>query len=85
MWEYGWYRYHYLYFFLLIGALWSWKNYKKEFFVFMIPYIGVLISALMTVSMCRYRIVIEPFIVILGVVGWKDLYCTIKNKFSNQI
>jgi 4-amino-4-deoxy-L-arabinose transferase-like glycosyltransferase len=85
MWEYGWYRYHYLYFFLLIGALWSSKNYKKEFFLLMIPYIAILFSALLTISMCRYRIIAEPFIIVLGVIGWADLYRTIKNKFSNQI
>ncbi len=82
MWRAGFYKYHYVYFILLLGGIagfWMTRN-KKEFFLLLLPFIGVWIATLLTIIMDRYRYTIEPFIIIAGVYGITELVKRFRNK-----
>ncbi|MGH2553921.1 MAG: ArnT family glycosyltransferase [Chitinophagaceae bacterium] len=82
-WSVGIYKINYFYLLLLpvtFFVFWRVKN-KKEYFLILLPFIGVWISSLLTFSIDRYRFTVEPFIIIIGSFGLLEFISVIKLKF----
>ncbi|HXG85340.1 MAG TPA: hypothetical protein VNI84_15065 [Pyrinomonadaceae bacterium] len=74
-WEFGFYRYHYLFALLLLFSfIGFWLKRKDDVLPLMVllslPMLGIYISALLTYAFDRYRFPGETFIIILGVIGF---------------
>ncbi|GEM_PF-319436 len=84
-WSFGFYKYHYAFSIMLILALLALLKLKdteqrNKIILLLIPIMGVFIVILLTYALDRYRFTIEPFVVLLGVIGLTECFRYINDK-----
>jgi glycosyltransferase involved in cell wall biosynthesis len=83
-WSFGFYKYHYAFSLMLIFAFIGFLKIRNaedrnKILLLTIPIAGVYIVVLITYALDRYRFTIEPFIVMLGVIGLTECYRYIRH------
>lgn len=84
-WSIGFYKYHYAFSLMLIFTLFGLfklrnAEERNNILLLLIPIAGVYIVVLITFALDRYRFTIEPFVVLLGVIGLTECFRFLSRK-----
>lgn len=82
-WSFGFYKYHYAFSLMLILAAIGLlklrdKETRMKIVLLVMPIVGVLFVVLLTYALDRYRFTIEPFVILLGMIGLGECLLYIK-------